>query len=62
MNKQVEQLEATPMQGGQYVVRPVGQLGTMGWSPRAWDAVWITAKTEREAIRKANGKVFCDGK
>lgn len=36
-----------------WVVRPAGQIGTMGWSPCAWFAVFVTAKTEEEALKKA---------
>lgn len=55
-----DELEATKLAFGRYAIRPLGQLGTMGWSPRAWTAVFITASNAEKAILKAlhvfNGK------
>ena len=36
-----------------YVVRPAGAVGTCGFHPRAWSAVYVSARSETEAIRKA---------
>lgn len=47
------QLQATSLRSGVWAVRPVGQLGTMGWYPVAWTVQYITAKTAAEAVRKA---------
>ena len=46
-------LEATHIRGQQWCVRPVGQLGTCGFSPVPWTAQFIRAKTAEEALRKA---------
>lgn len=46
-------LEATSLGNGRYAVRPRGQLGTCGWYPWAWTAVFITARNAADAIRKA---------
>lgn len=47
------ELEATHLRDNKYVVRPKGQLGTMGNHPRPWTAVWIRARNAREAVIKA---------
>ena len=46
-------LEATHLRGQQWCVKPVGQLGTCGFSPVPWTAQFIRAKTAEEALRKA---------
>ena len=43
----------TCLHGAEYVVRPHGSLGTCGFYPRAWEAVFVRARTPAEAIRKA---------
>lgn len=53
MNWKADQLEATPLRDGRWAVRPIGQLGTMGWSPRAWTAVFVTAYSASRAIDMA---------
>lgn len=49
-------LEATQLRGNKWVVRPEGQLGTMGWHPKPWTAVFVTARSEADAIKKAELK------
>ena len=46
-------LGATHLRGQQWCVRPVGQLGTCGFSPVPWTAQFVRAKSAEEAIRKA---------
>jgi hypothetical protein len=46
-------LEATHLRDNRWAVRPVGQLGTMGWFPKAWTVIYVTARTADEAIQKA---------
>lgn len=41
------------LRGNRWVVRPEGQLGTCGFFPQAWSAVFVTARSEAEALRKA---------
>lgn len=49
-----QELEATPlMRPGSYAVRPVGQLGTCGWSPRAWTVVFVNARSAKDAVAEA---------
>ena len=47
------QYEAVRLRDARYAVRPVGQLGTMGWSPRPWTVVFVNARSSQEALRKA---------
>lgn len=37
-----------------WVVRPEGQLGTCGFYPEPWKAVFVTAQSESDALRKAD--------
>jgi len=46
-------LEAVELRDGRWAVRPVGQLGTCGWYPKAWTVQYIKARSAEEAIRKA---------
>ena len=46
-------LEATHLRDQQWCVKPVGQLGTCGFSPVPWTAQFIRAKSAKEALRKA---------
>lgn len=39
-----------------YVVRPEGQLGTMGWSPKAWTAFFVRADSPEHAVKIATKK------
>ena len=48
------QLEATHLRGNLWAVRPVGQLGTCGWSPKPWTVIYVTARSALEAVRIAN--------
>jgi hypothetical protein len=45
--------EATRLKGRHFVVRPRGQLGTCGFYPIPWQAVFTKAATEREALKRA---------
>lgn len=45
--------EATKLRNNRFAVRPVGQLGTMGYHPYPWQAVYVKATHEAEALRKA---------
>jgi hypothetical protein len=47
------EMEATQLRSGWWVVRPKGQLGTIGWHPYPWTAIFVRAATEQEALRKA---------
>lgn len=51
-------LKATHLRDNRYAVRPVGQLGTCGFYPRAWTVVYVNAHNEADAIRKAQHNVF----
>ncbi len=46
-------LEATHLRGNLYAVRPVGQLGTVGWYPCAWTVQYIRAQSARHAVAVA---------
>ena len=46
-------LEATKLRNC-WVVRPEGALGTCGWSPEPWSAVFVRARTAEEALRVAS--------
>ena len=46
-------LEATHLRGQQWCVKPVGQLGTCGFSPVPWTAQFVRAKSAEEALRRA---------
>lgn len=48
------ELEATVLRHPRrYAVRPIRQLGTCGYYPRAWTVQYITADSPSAAIRKA---------
>jgi hypothetical protein len=47
------QLEATYLRDNTWAVRPVGQLGTCGWYPKAWTVQYVKAQTPQEAIRRS---------
>ena len=36
-----------------WVVRPPGKLGTMGWHPEPWEAVFVAAATAEQAVARA---------
>ena len=46
------ELEATQLRNGEWCVRPKGQLGTCGWHPKAWEAVFVRAPSAEAAVRK----------
>ena len=52
MNEHIK-LEATHLKENRYAVRPSGQLGTCGFYPYAWTVVYVNARSEADAIRKA---------
>jgi hypothetical protein len=47
------ELEATHLRGREWVVRPVGQLGTIGFAPRPWSALFVVANTAADACQIA---------
>ena len=47
------QLEATHLRGNKWAVRPLNQLGTCGFYPVPWTVIYVTARSEAEAIRNA---------
>ena len=55
-NMQNTRLEATPLRGRTYAVRPIGQLGTCGWYPFAWQVLYVKANNAGQAIAKARRK------
>lgn len=48
-----DELEAYELRPGHFVVRPAGQLGTIGWHPYAWRARFLDAPNAAEAVRRA---------
>jgi hypothetical protein len=50
------EMEATQLRGNRWIVRPKGQLGTCGWSPIPWEAVYVTARDAADAIAKARAR------
>lgn len=55
------QLEATHLRDRRYAVRPKGCLGTCGWiGDFAWTVVYVNARSEREAVRKAMIRLVYD--
>lgn len=46
-------MEAVNLRGNRWAVRPLGQLGTCGWYPAAWQVKYVTARSATEALRKA---------
>lgn len=53
-------LEATPLSGGRFAVRPKGQLGTLGQFPRPWEMKVIKTTSAEQAIKEAKrqGNIF----
>jgi hypothetical protein len=45
------EFDATPLRGGRYAVRPIGQLGTCGFYPIPWN-VYYTRQIGDLPIRK----------
>ncbi len=45
--------EATHLRDNKWAVKPHGQLGTCGWSPRPWTVVFVNARSAEEALNKA---------
>lgn len=45
--------EADHLRGNRWAVRPEGQLGTCGFYPKAWQIVYVNARSESDALRKA---------
>ena len=50
------------LRGKRYVARPPGALGTCGFYPYPWDAIFVTAVNEIDAARKAYPKVIAQYK
>lgn len=50
-------LDATPLRGGKWAVRPPGALGTHGFYPYAWEVIYVRASSAVDAVRKAYPKV-----
>jgi hypothetical protein len=44
------QYEAVHLRGARYAVKPVGKLGTMGWTPRPWTVVFVNARSSAGSI------------
>jgi hypothetical protein len=49
-------LEATHLRGRNYIVRPEGQLGTAGFDPIPWTAIYVKANSPEQAADKARGR------
>jgi hypothetical protein len=45
--------EATHLRDRRYSVAPKGKLGTMGWTPKPWTAVFVTASSPVDALKRA---------
>lgn len=45
--------EAEHLRGNRWAVHPEGQLGTCGWHPKPWQVVYVNARSESDALRKA---------
>lgn len=52
MKFEKHELEAEYIKPRKFCVKPKNQLGTCGWYPRPWTALFITAKNEKDAINK----------
>lgn len=48
--KDAVEYEATDLGNRRWAVRPLGQLGTMGWSPVPWTVVYVRADSPRSAL------------
>lgn len=46
-------LEAVYLRNGKWAVRPAGKLGTCGFHPKPWTAIYVKARSAEEAIKKA---------
>lgn len=46
-------LEAVYLPNGKWAVRPAGELGTFGFYPKPWTAIYVKARSAEEAIKKA---------
>jgi hypothetical protein len=46
------QLEATRLSKS-WAIRPLGAVGTHGWSPVPWEVIYICAPTAQQAILRA---------
>lgn len=43
---------------GRYLLRPEGCLGTCGFHPAPWTAVYVTARSRTHALAKGRSKVW----
>lgn len=48
--KDAVEYEATDLGNRLWAVRPLGQLGTMGWSPVPWTVVYVRSDSPRSAL------------
>ncbi len=48
--------EAVHLRDNRYAVSPVGQLGTCGFYPVPWTVIYVNARSEQEALIKAQRK------
>ncbi len=51
-------LSVEHLHGRRYVVRPPNALGTCGFYPYTWEAIWVTAADPNSAARKAYPKAY----
>lgn len=54
-------LTAERLRDTRYVIRPFGTVGSCGFFPQPWDAQFVNARSEIEAIRKARPIKFLPG-
>jgi hypothetical protein len=59
-------LEATPLRDNRWAVKPAGRLGTHGWimhygAITPWHVVYVNARTESAAIKKATQQLRKEG-
>ena len=47
------ELEATLVSPNHWCVRPKGQLGTCGWVPEPWTAIYVNAPDPQAAVKHA---------
>ncbi len=54
--------EATHLRDRDWVVRPEGQLGTAGFYPCAWTAIYVRADNAEQAISRARIIAYSDNR
>ena len=50
MMKDAIEYETTHLRNRDWAVRPLGHLGTMGWTPVPWTVVYVRADSPRSAL------------